>query len=158
MKSVALDEAHEMLINRETKACLTRITPNTLSKLAGYLPYRSCLLANIKKQIIPCRTNEYESATYMSSCLFEKETENVKAYLNVFQQHKVFDCEPSNGDGVTVVKPPKHFVSGETADTRLREDMLSSRQIILTSYKNYVDYQFLSTRSTSVVRRRKKKL
>ena len=26
-KSVALDEAHEMFINRETKACLTRITP-----------------------------------------------------------------------------------------------------------------------------------
>ena len=50
MKSVALDEAHEMLINGETKACLTRITPNTLSKLAGYLPYRSGLLANIKKE------------------------------------------------------------------------------------------------------------
>ena len=93
-----------------------------------------------------------------SLSVLEKETENVKAYLNVFQQHKVFDCEPSNGDGVTVVKPLKHFVSGEASDSRLREDMLSFRQIGLTSYKNYVDYQFLSTPSTSVVRRQKKKL
>ena len=36
--------------------------------------------------------------------------------------------------------------------------MLSFRQIGLTSYKNYVDYQFLSTPSTSIVRRQKKKL
>ena len=89
-----------------------------------------------------------------SLSVLEKETENVKAYLNVIQQHKVFDCEPSNGDGVTVVKPLKHFVSGEAADSRLQEEMLSFRQIGLTSYKNYVDCQFLGTPST----RRKKKL
>ena len=50
MNSVALDEEHEMLISWETKACLTRITPNTLSKLAEYLPYRSGLLAKIKSK------------------------------------------------------------------------------------------------------------
>ena len=55
--------ADEMLINRETKACRVRTTPDALSKLAGYLPYRSNLLTNIKQQIIPKREKTAREST-----------------------------------------------------------------------------------------------
>lgn len=39
--SIPLDKAHEMLINRETKLALARTTPDALSKLTGYSPYKA---------------------------------------------------------------------------------------------------------------------
>ena len=106
MMSVALDEAHEMLINRETKACLVRTTPAALSKLTGYLPYRSNLLANIKQQIIPKRENSgRESTTFIPrSSLLANETGNVRAFKSVLKRHNLFNGGETRDDcGALVV-------------------------------------------------------
>lgn len=39
--SVAIDEAHEMLINKQCKTAITRPTPDYIHRLVHYLPYRT---------------------------------------------------------------------------------------------------------------------
>ena len=51
--SVAIDEAHEMLINKECKTSITRPTPDLINRIAHYLPYRSTVLENAQKQFFP---------------------------------------------------------------------------------------------------------
>ena len=154
-------EAHEMLVNRETKSCLVRTTPAALSKLAGYLPYRSTLLTNIKEQIIPKRESSgREAVTYISKpSLLAKETENIKSYSMIARQHNLFgSIETVSTNGDTVIQPLKHFVTGQPADVGLRQDMLTFRDIGLTAYKQYTEYHYLSTPGTANSKRRRKNL
>ena len=51
--SVAVDEAHEMLINKGCKASLIKPSPDYINRVATYLPYRSRMLENIRLQLFP---------------------------------------------------------------------------------------------------------
>ena len=51
--SVAIDEAHEMPINKECKATITRPTPDYIDRIAHYLPYRTKSSQNAKKRLLP---------------------------------------------------------------------------------------------------------
>jgi hypothetical protein len=51
MHYAALDEAHEMCINREGKASIVRPTKDNLSRLIQFFPYRSKAMKNLKEQL-----------------------------------------------------------------------------------------------------------
>ena len=53
--SVAIDEAHEMLVNKDCKSAVVRPLPDYINRIARYLPYRSKSLQNLKDQLIPSR-------------------------------------------------------------------------------------------------------
>ena len=59
--SVALDEAHEMKINKECKTSIVRPFRDYLNRVAGYIPYRAKCSANLHMQLFPeefsCRKN-----------------------------------------------------------------------------------------------------
>ena len=113
MVSVALDEAHEMLINKETKDCLVRTTPAALSKLTGYLPYQSSLLANIKSFQISVG----ESALYVSSTSSRsRESKNIEAFSCVLSRCHLFK-KAITMDANTEMFPLKHFVTGQPAES-----------------------------------------
>ena len=59
--SVGIDEAHEMLINKECKTALSRPTPDQINRLTSYLPYRTKALENAKHQLFPERVQKHNS-------------------------------------------------------------------------------------------------
>ncbi len=51
--SVALDECHEMLINKHVKQALVRPSKDHINRIAKYIPVRMTILENLKAQILP---------------------------------------------------------------------------------------------------------
>ena len=51
--------------------------------------------------------------------------------------------------------PLKHFVTGQVAECQLRHDMMNFRDIGQATYRNHVEYKYLSNRSTKFKHLRK---
>lgn len=51
--SVAIDEAHEMQINRACKTAIVHPSKDYLSRIAAYLPYRTRCIEILKEQLFP---------------------------------------------------------------------------------------------------------
>ena len=49
--SVALDESHEMCINEDVKAAISRFSDDYISKVVPYLPYRAEFVKNFRSQL-----------------------------------------------------------------------------------------------------------
>ncbi len=56
--SVGIDEAHEMLINRECKTSIMRPSADYIRHIAKYLPYRSKVIENIRHNLFPETPNK----------------------------------------------------------------------------------------------------
>ena len=56
--SVAIDEAHEMLINKECKSSIVRPLPDYIKRIAHYMPYRSKAVQNLKQQTFPTKSKQ----------------------------------------------------------------------------------------------------
>ena len=52
MHSVALDEAHEMLVNKDLKTSIVRPTKEYLDRILYYYPVRSQALKVLKQQVL----------------------------------------------------------------------------------------------------------
>ncbi len=59
--SVAIDESHEMLINKDCKTSIVRPLPDYINRIAHYMPYRSKAVQNLKNQIIPPKPDQKPS-------------------------------------------------------------------------------------------------
>ena len=55
LHSVALDECHEMLINKHVKQSIVRPTKDYISRITQYIPYRMKSAENFKSQIFPVK-------------------------------------------------------------------------------------------------------
>ncbi len=51
--SVAIDEAHEMAINKDIKTSIVRPSPEYISRVVNYLPHRAKILQNLETQLFP---------------------------------------------------------------------------------------------------------
>ena len=51
--SVGIDEAHEMQINKACKMSIVHPSRDSINHVAGYLPYRTKCIENLKKQLFP---------------------------------------------------------------------------------------------------------
>ena len=51
--SVGVDEAHEMLINKQCKMSITKPSPDYINRIASYLTYRTKALQQVKQQVFP---------------------------------------------------------------------------------------------------------
>ena len=49
--AVAIDEAHEMLINKACKTAIVKPNPDYIKRLTTYLPYRSRPIQNISRRV-----------------------------------------------------------------------------------------------------------
>ena len=54
--SVAINEAHEMLINKSYKLSITKSNADNINLIVKYLPYRSKLLEKVNLELIPEET------------------------------------------------------------------------------------------------------
>ena len=47
---VGIDEAHEMMINRACKSAIVHLSRDYINRVAGYLPYRTKFIDNLKDE------------------------------------------------------------------------------------------------------------
>ena len=65
--SVALDEAHEMKINKECKTAIVHPSKDYINRVAGYIPYHAKCMENLRMQLFP---EEYHASKSSSSASF----------------------------------------------------------------------------------------
>ena len=96
--SVAIDEAHEMLSNKQCKTSICRPTPDYINCIAQYIPYRTKLLENIRHQLFPeVRPKPLSLDSPFSSNRNDgKFEQNVKVQVETIQSTSLFDISIKN--------------------------------------------------------------
>ena len=81
--SVGIDEAHEMLINKDCKTSIIHPIPDYISRVAQHLPYRSKAIKNLQSELFPAtqKTNNI-SAPYSANPNDFKCEQNVSAIVS----------------------------------------------------------------------------
>ena len=82
--SVALDEAHEMKINKECKTSIVRPSKDYTSRVAGYIPYRVRCLEHAREKLFP--EEGVASHRPLPSAIVSTDSCDKKALTNVAAQ------------------------------------------------------------------------
>ena len=122
--SVGIDEAHEMLINKQCKTSIVKPTPDYINRLAKYLPYRSKALETFRHQLHLKDKNSYEAITSPFSCAPQdrKFEENVREEVKCITAHSVFALQANNRG---LINP----FNGKKATPDQSHDLLNKRGI-----------------------------
>ena len=153
--SVALDEAHEMLVNKDLKTSIVRPTKEYLDRILYYYPVRSQALKVLKQQVLldgdKSSNNQFCVVSLDSSTVLKVE-ENVKAMLSYVQSASVLSLTDNNSDGLLT------SMSGQIATPEQKIDLLGFWEIGLERFKNKVKYFVLHDPSAAVPQRQAKLL
>ena len=96
--SVAIDESHEMLINKDCKTSIVRPLPDYINRIAHYIPYRSKAVKNLQSQLFPTKTDKYTavSSPFSGKPNDIKYNENVKAQVQALEASKLLIITGTN--------------------------------------------------------------
>ena len=149
--SVAIDEAHEMLINRGCKSSLVKPTPDHIDRMASYLPYRSKVLENLKHEIFPEAKTKglMTQSPYSKDRLDFKFEQNVRTMIEVTPKTAVFDIVKKNRG---LFNP----FSNVQATEQQSRDLLNVRTTGLKEYLLRISYYILRQPSTQAPNRKRK--
>ena len=122
--SVGLDEAHEMLINKECKTTMVKPTPDYINRLVKYLPYRSKAFETFRQQLGLEDKHNYEAITspFSHAPQDQKFEENVREQVKCIAVHSVFAVQDKNRG---LINP----FSGKKATPEQSHDLLNKRSI-----------------------------
>lgn len=89
--SVGIDEAHEMLINKESKTSIVRPHPDYINRIAHYIPYETKALENLKLELFPdAKKEEQTISSPFSSNPCDKKCElNIRAQIATIEKHSL---------------------------------------------------------------------
>ena len=151
-RAVALDEAHEMCINKDLKTAVIRPTESYLQKTSLFFNHRIKLHKNLIQQLFPERTVYYMQPLDIMDSLPQayKYEENIKQMCNLVVTNSLFPNNQENDRGLLNV------FSGQQATHKQTNDMLSFYEIGKTAYQNYVRYHILQNSSVKVPLRQHK--
>ncbi len=131
--SVAIDEAHKMLINKDCKLAVVHPTKEFVSRVSLYFPYRSKVQHNLKKQLYP--TKQCSSPT-SSSCV-RKASENALAMKRKIGSSELLPPKD------TTSKPLRNSFTGQSASPSQQQDLLNFRSIGQADFDTFVQHAYL---------------
>ena len=131
--SVGLDEAHEMLVNRDCKSAVVHPNKEFINRLALYFPYRSKVIQNFKKQLNPHTRNDHNKSQA------QKGRENIQAMLEALTKSDTLPAQAT--DGVVL----RNGFTGTNASTAQQLDLINFRNIGQTDFDAYVEHVYLHT-------------
>ena len=98
--SVAIDEAHEMCINKACKTSIVHPSKDLMNRISGYLPYRSKCMENLKKQLFPENQTPNDDLSlqsfYSNNTNDQKSARNVKANITLINSSGLLDLSKKN--------------------------------------------------------------
>ncbi|XP_041452570.1 uncharacterized protein LOC121405715 isoform X1 [Lytechinus variegatus] len=90
---IGLDEAHEMLINRDCKMALTHSLPKDMNTLAGTLENQAKMISTLEDQLGITKPNKYQRDLDLS--VIKLEFDNVKSYFEKLSNTQIFHSNQS---------------------------------------------------------------
>lgn len=152
-KSVALDECHEMCINKDLKAAITYPTESYLQKTYSFFNYRIKLSSSFLSQIFPLgqKTNETKTIISKDAGIIKKE-EIIVAMVATIAEHHLLPANVTSDRGLVNV------FNRQQATTEQAHDMLNFRKIGNESTEVYIKHHIIgvsSASNTTTIRRKK---
>ena len=147
--SVALDEAHEMKINKECKTSIVHPSKDYIQRVASYIPYRAKCLENLKGQLFP---EEKHLPSVPSSF-----PEARKTFANIEAQTRLILSTEYLTTTTTSQELCNPF-SKKFANAEQQHDLASFREIGQCEFENHVSYYILKEASVHPPIRKKRLL
>lgn len=151
VRSVALDEAHEMLVNKDLKTTVVRPTKEYIDRIIHYYPVRAQALKALKQQALLDGLGESTNrvSIFDTSPHAVKVEENVAAMINKLKSTNLLTAGPAN---------PLQSLSGQLAKPEQKRDLLSFWDTGRKQFENRVKYFQLRDPSADVPQRKVKLL
>ena len=153
--SVALDESHEMCINKDFKMAVVRPTKAYLKKTALFFGYRISAHKNFISQLFPestSTTHNMQKTVFDHSSAADKREQNIDTMKLIIANKNLLPPITTTNRGLINV------FSGQKASTEQSHDLLAFRQIGLSHYENYVKTRILKEPSTKTAVRKRRLL
>uniref|UniRef100_A0A1X7VCY4 Uncharacterized protein n=1 Tax=Amphimedon queenslandica TaxID=400682 RepID=A0A1X7VCY4_AMPQE len=138
--SVAIDECHEMLINRDLKDAVTRPGKSSINQVALSFPYKSRNLRNIRNLVFD---KEPVSNSNMSS-IEKKMNENVVAILSGIRSSAILPSLVSAPSSLQL----RNSFTGLIATYEQQHDLLNFRSIGQDDFDNLVKQTYLKEKKS----------
>ena len=153
--SVAIDKAHEMLINKDLKSAIVRPGKENMNRLSLYLGHRAKLLHNIKHELDAPKATPPPPPKLNMIDLQDKSAQAIKPFRNIQEMiTKVTSggLLPDQSD-ITQLRNP---FTGKLVTPELQQDMLNFRKTGQQDYEVYVEYCYLKVSSVEPQLKRRK--
>ena len=146
---VALDECHEMKINKDAKMAVVRPSLHKMEHLSNHLSFRAACVNNLSQQLFPERNECIAKFSHSPTSKDNKSSLNVEQMLKVISSHGPFhDREENNGLW--------NFLKSQKASSEQAHDLLQFRTIGQSGYEDYIQSKLISSPSTAAHVRRKR--
>ncbi len=142
---VALDECHEMKVNKDAKLAVIHPSKHKMEFLSNYLSFRAACVGNLKKQIFPEREQHAVTFSHSATSKDRKRDANVRHMLDAIQSKgmltytglwNVFECKQATPEQA--------------------HDLLNFRRIGMEAFEGLVSEKLLGLPSTAAPTRRKR--
>ena len=152
MHSVALDEAHEMLINKDLKTTIVRPTKEYLDRMLYYYPVRSMLQKAVKNEVLLKVGKSHGSrvSVFDNSPNSIKKEDNVKSMVAKIDTAESLAIPANSGQPTRCLKS----ISGQVATPEQQVDLLGFWEIGKTRHENQIKFFVLRDPSTPAPRRK----
>jgi hypothetical protein len=138
-ENLALDEAHETLINRDLKMSLNRPPGSaSLSLRTNYLNFKSTAFKNFKEQVNCGRRNKPKTEARISLGAHQNSETNIQAAVELLESSTI-SLAPSPRSGTQLW----HLFSGEAARQQSESDLLSFREVGARLLSIFVQHSIL---------------
>ena len=150
--SVAIDEAHEMLINKQCKMSITKPSPDYINRVAKYITYRTKALHRFMQQLSPPEMKKSKVTkaweVYFSSKSEKIHQKNVSAQIQAINNSSLLEVTQHNRG---LINP----FTDKTASTQQSHDLLDFRHIGQQEFLLRISYFILKVPSVKAPNRRK---
>jgi len=153
-RAVALNEAHEMCINKDLKTAIARPTKPYLKKITLFLNDRTKIHNSFIQELFPERFEHHSESNNNildDSPQAYKYEHNIKQLCSVASEYQLFCVQPKNRQLLNVF-------TGQVATNEQACDMLSFRNIGEQAYQDYVKYHMLQYSTITKTNLRQHKL
>ena len=150
--AVAIDEAHEMCVNKDMKIAITHPTKPYLQKVSLFLRYRISAHKNLLTQIYP---NLENGSTFIFD-VFTDKPEIKEREGNITIMINEILCNGLLPHSLTANRGLVNVFSGLKASPEQSHDLLNFREIGTTDLINYVNHRILKIPSTNAPKRKNK--
>ncbi len=144
--SLALDEMHEMTINKDIKVAFTTPSENNVKAKLLYLPYRSMAHKSIMTQLNPGRHKQKQKE---DSKQFNKDLEtNIMVYLSELQKSNCSLSQVILDNNITSKSSLQHMFNETSANDIQRDDLLGFYELGKREFEEYCKV-FITKENTS---------
>ena len=153
LHSVALDECHEMLINKHVKQAVVRPSKDYINRIAQYIPFRMKSVENVKAQLFTSTTDDSIRTTPIMLAHDQSTMKSAENIQCLFQKLNDIDLLPHTIPANRGLVNP---FRGLVANTAQSHDLLSFNKIGRENFELRIQAYVLKTPSIKVPQRRKK--